>query len=432
MKRIWNIVAAAGLLASGAAFAAAPAWIGVEPPAPAEAPKAERGSPYIRVVEDEATGRVRLQLSVRSFRRPDGTGPTVSLASAIHIADESFYRAMQTWLDGQDLVLFEGIKPPGSDALPADATDEQRTSQTRSRLELIGSAVERFSEKHGELPRSLDEMADKDKRFAAVLRAMAHDGWGRELLYTPGDGAFELRSLGADGKPGGEAADADLSRSGKAKPAGGKRGGKGIQQQLADALGLSFQLQVIDSGKPNWRSSDMSVDELQRRMEASGADASALLGMLDGNSLSARLVGVLLGFVGSSKTMSATAKLMLVETMAMADRLMENQTSGPMAALGPAMKVIVHDRNAVVIADLTSVIANEPKVRTVAAFYGAGHMPDLEKQLTENLGLAFVEARWFDAVEMDPADAGMTPAQLRSMRAMLQRQFERQTGGKGR
>ena len=70
--------------------------------------------PYSRVT-DQDDGKVSLEMCQRTFKPTDGSGPRIHLVSAIHIADQSFYQAMQTLLDGYDTVLFEGVKPAGFD-----------------------------------------------------------------------------------------------------------------------------------------------------------------------------------------------------------------------------------------------------------------------------------------------------------------------------
>ena len=52
-----------------------------DPPATPAEPQ-----PFLRATSD-AEGRRTLELASRSYRRPDGTGPTVMLVGAVHIAD---------------------------------------------------------------------------------------------------------------------------------------------------------------------------------------------------------------------------------------------------------------------------------------------------------------------------------------------------------
>ena len=48
----------------------------------------------------------------------------------------------------------------------------------------------------------------------------------------------------------------------------------------ARALGLTFQLDEMDHSKPNWRSSDMSMDQLQQRMREPALTGAGLFGMM--------------------------------------------------------------------------------------------------------------------------------------------------------
>lgn len=467
-------VAVAGVVWPGAVLAA-----GADPAVAAPGVSAPR--PYLRVVDDAGAGTTTLEIAARSFRRADGTGPTVHLAGAVHIADAGFYEAMQGFLDAQTVVLFEGVKPAGARSLPEDASDERRAAVTASRLKVLAAAVERFAERHGRLPASMEELARlSDGRLAAHVAIVAQDAWGRAVTIetdgadAPGkDGPagdrasgggtrFALRSLGADGAPGGEGAGADLRQIGRAVVARAAGDGepdrpdrvpppqkevppKNVQQKLADALGLKFQLDHIDSTKANWRSSDLSLDEVQEKLEAAGA-GTAILDVLDPGSLSAKLAGVLIGFVGSNKTMATSTKLMMVEMLSQvgpemgepaggepaADRPVAEKPAavsparsarrGMLASMQPMMQVIVHDRNRVVVEDLRSIIAREPGVTSVAAFYGAGHMPDLERRLASELGLLPTgEDRWFPAITVRWSDAGLTAKSVDRMRASIRR-----------
>lgn len=420
--------------------------------------------PYIRVVDDERAGTITLELSMRTFQREDGTGPRVLLASAVHIGDASYYAACQDLLDRQDLVLFEGVKPPGARAIPADASDEEKVRATKRRLEFVGLMAQRFREAQARFPADATELRGwKDERFGEILSAMMTDGWGRDILLRevrPDDHeaagepdaprptaalpAIELVSLGADGQPGGEGAAADLVHVVRT-PRTARGQEPGLQKRMADALGLAFQLEAIDSRRPNWRSSDMSVDEIQERVAAAGGDASSLLSMLDGSSIMGRLAGVMMNLIGSSKSMSNMVKLMMVEVLGSADRMFEGAGlgagggaggagggraggGGPLGSMGPLMQVIVKDRNEVVLNDLRRVIEQEPDKKTIALFYGAGHMPDFEVRMRREMGLVPVEEVWLPAITLRLEEMGMTFAEAQRTRQMVARMLRAQMG----
>jgi hypothetical protein len=395
--------------------------------------------PYQRVVADDEAGVVKLEMAVREFAPPKDGQPRVFLAGAVHIGDASFYKSLQEFLDQQDVVLFEGVKPPGAGAAEHDAaaeTDESRAVATKRRVRFIAMAVEKYRADHeGKLPRDLDELVSGSQaRIASLVRGSLTDAWGHALVYTvaapqtdgekPSPG-FDVVSLGSDGEPGGEGAAADLRFSDQkplSKPETGDRS-EGIQQKLADALGLVFQLSAMNNNAPNWRNSDLSVDQVQARLEKAGANADGLFKLLDGSSMLGRMAGMLIGFLGSSPDSRAMLKVMMIETLAHADLAMKAPGMGKMGAV---MGVIVEDRNAVVLADLKRIIEREPAVKSVAIIYGAGHLPTMEQRLVGEMGYKPVGDSWRAAMRVDATDAGLKPAQVKQMREMIDRMFAAQ------
>jgi type II secretory pathway pseudopilin PulG len=84
-----------------------------------------------------------------------------------------------------------------------------RREITNELMRAIAELVVTFRLKHGRLPATLQETLDFDEP--------PKDPWGNDFVYAPSaDGSFELRSLGADGVPGGSDADADISFVGPA------------------------------------------------------------------------------------------------------------------------------------------------------------------------------------------------------------------------
>lgn len=62
----------------------------------------------MRVQRPDA-GTVQLQIAVRKFLPARGHGPAVWLAGASHIGETNYYASLQTHLDAQTLVLYEGV-----------------------------------------------------------------------------------------------------------------------------------------------------------------------------------------------------------------------------------------------------------------------------------------------------------------------------------
>ena len=400
-------------------------------------PAAADPRPYLRVVDGE-DGVSSLEVAARAFQPPREDMPRVFLAGAVHIGDRAFYDELQRFLDAQSLVLFEGVKPAGAGAAEHDGelSDEAKAKTTERRIRFLAIAAEKYRADRDAYPASLEELADGlEARVGSLVRASASDAWGRSIEYTveaPGEGAatrarpkIELISLGADGVEGGDGAGADLRFSAQKRLTRAERseGGDGLQQQMAEAFGLVFQLDAMNHDGPTWRNSDMSIDQVQRRLDQAGAEGGALFTMLDGSSLMSRVAGAMVRLIGATATGRFMFKLMLVEMLSQADEILA-MIPGDMGTL---FEVLIRDRNAVVIADLERLIRDEPGVETVGIIYGAGHMPDLEQRLVA-LGYTPGGDTWRPAISVDPADAGMSKVEARRtrelVRSMLRMQLE--------
>ena len=409
-----------------------------------EPAKAEGIGGYARVVEEKGGDAIRLEMAAREFASQTPGRPKVFLIGAVHIADKKFYDSVQEFLDQQDVVLFEGVKPAGSgDAehgLPTD--DDGKAKITAQRIRFVAAAVEMYRGKHKELPADTKELVEgSDNRIKSLLPGALEDGWAHPLMYEKRqppavDGTepkdrfrdFDLYSFGSDGKAGGEGAGADvhyIDEKPVSPPEKGDRS-EGIQTKLATATGLVFQLEAMNNTKPNWRNSDLSIDQVQSRLEKAGADGSALFKLLDGSSFMGKFAGVLLGLVSSTAEGKAMLRVMMIEMLGHADVMMDSMPGG----MGKLMGVILEDRNDVLAADIKKVIETEPNVKSIAAIYGAGHLPGVQKRLAE-FGYQPVGDTWRVAMRVDAKEAGLSAAQMKQTRQMIQKMVEAQTKKKG-
>lgn len=430
----------AGTTASLAEPEGSPAVPTTAQPAPVQ-PAASASPDYVRTQTDEA-GVASLQVAIRSFTITDAGGRerTVHLVGAIHIGDKAYYDQLQGFLDQQDLVLYEGVKPPGS-GTTGEQTLEARIASTKRRLDLLAKTLERQRAKHDRLPESFDAMqSEASGKLAQVLPGLRADAWGHPLQLqrvvekAPEEGAPEreyavIISPGPDGDLA-TAAD-NLRVQTKAMRVGAKVEGQdeaGLQQQLAEALGLEFQLKAINYDRKNFRVSDLSMDEIQERIEKAGGDADMLFGMLDGSSFMGKLASLAVNFIKGSPKMAAMMKLVMVQMMGEAEKMLGGE-GGPagnipgMGNMAVVMKVILHDRNQVVLADLKKVLETEPQYTNVAAFYGAGHLPELERDLIA-LGAKVKGEQWLTAVSIDPKAAGLSDSDVKMVQRMIQSQMK--------
>lgn len=421
--RSLGLLGASMLLAGGAAAGAAPVQ------------EAESG--FIRVVDDQSGLKPRLEAAIRAYEPASGEGPMVYLVTAIHIGDATFYQELQSFLDAQDVVLFEGVglNEPGTDARweqPLD--DEARAEVSQQRAHWLARRIEEHRQRAGAYPESLLALLEgSPERQRALLEPALLDAWGNAFVYSmvepqqqDGGPVPYLVSLGADGALEGEGPAADIIVSGRFPPAprSGDGPGRGLQQDIADALGLEFQLAMMNHKAPNWRNSDMSVEQLVNRLSdiGLGGEGDALLGMLGGESFMSKLSGFFLRIIGANPRMREMVKLMLVDMLSQAEEILAMQLGG-MAEL---MDVLLNDRNDVVVADMKRVLAEEPGVRTLAVIYGGGHLPGVERALLDEMGYQRAGASWVPAITVDLQSAGYSPAEARMMRTMLKQMLERQ------
>jgi pheromone shutdown protein TraB len=154
-----------------------------------------------------------------------------------------------------------------------------------------------------------------------------------------------------------------------------------------------------------------------------------LFSMLDGSSVMSKLLSGFLGMVGSSPELSFYMKVMVVETLAHAEQMMEVQAA-TQKSMGAMMKVLINERNKVVFDDLEKLIAEEPQVKSVALFFGAGHLADMQERL-EAMGYSESGVIWKDAVDIDSGSIKGGKAIIRQVRKQVEGMLPK-SDGKGR
>src|SRR5207302_791505 len=77
---------------------------------------------------------------------------------------------------------------------------------------------------------------------------------------------------------------------------------------------------------------------------------------------------------------------------------------------GPQGSTIISERNKVALKGLGEQIAAGKK--TIAVFYGAGHLADMEKRLTTDFHLKRASERWLTAWNLDKPLLRSAPTQL--------------------
>lgn len=185
---------------------------------------------------------------------------------------------------------------------------------------------------------------------------------------------------------------------------------RAFQQQLATWFGFEFQMDAIAYDRPHFVHADMTMDQLT---EASGAGAG---GGEDGAGEGESPAGVqdlLAGLGGQIEMLQKAFGAMLDDPSPKGQRARRNMKrafGGMLGAMGGKISrflgeqvsdLLLAQRNAIAIQRLVEL---PPEPQSVAIFYGAAHLPDLEQRLLA-LGYRRAGARWLLAWNMREAPA---------------------------
>ncbi len=208
-----------------------------------------------------------------------------------------------------------------------------------------------------------------------------------------------------------------------------------MQSALARSLGLVFQLEAIDYDRTNFLNSDLSIGQIQRimgegtRPAAPGEEGTAnasfdvLLKIMDGSSFLGSLFKAGLGVIGSSAELRGMARLTMIEAVG---RLQGDLTD--IQGLPPDWKhliqVLIEARNEHLLSDLRTELKKIPSSGSIAVFYGAGHMDDLEKRVTGELHYRPAEEKWMTAFAVDLDKSGISPFAAGWLRSFVREEME--------
>ena len=371
---------------------------------------------------------VSLEIVSRKYEATDK--PDVWLVGVAHIGDASFYENVTALLEEMDLVLYESVRPTGSRP-PSGANDTERIESTTLALEFIADVAKRSSEEVGSMPETMDDVilnaSIVDTRLASFIEDVSVDAWGTPvtLRFDTETNTVTIWSFGSDGELGGEGGSSDIIIERTivlAEDSQDAKESKGMQADMAEILGLEFQLEAISYDSPTWFCSDLTMGEVEAKLVERGADP-AILEAITGEAFTAKIASGMMKLLPMLDVLTGggvreTARLLMIEILTMPNS--EKMLEGIEPELA---NVIIVDRNTEVLSDLAATIELVENVSTIGVLYGAGHMSDLSERLNTLFGYVPTEDRWFSSMSVNPSDSLLDESDMRRMQFMLRYQM---------
>jgi hypothetical protein len=177
----------------------------------------------------------------------------------------------------------------------------------------------------------------------------------------------------------------------------------GLQHGIKDLLNLEFQLNKVDYTADNFVHADMSPEDFGKAMADRGESIWSMMFRMMGHAMAQQAAGgksapndfeILMALFDSNRA------LKLKRIMAGQFENLEFVTT---ALSGPNGSALIEGRNQAALKVLRKQLDSGKK--KIAIFYGAGHMPDMEKHLIADFGMKHDGERWLDAWNLrDPGD----------------------------
>jgi hypothetical protein len=168
----------------------------------------------------------------------------------------------------------------------------------------------------------------------------------------------------------------------------------GLQNGMKDLLNLEFQLNEIDYTRDNFIHADMSPDAFAKAMSDRGESIWAMMFRMMGQAMAQQ--------AGNKNAPNDFEILMALFDKNRALKLkqilagqFENLEFVTTALSGPDGSTLIEGRNKAALTVLKKQLAAGKK--KIAIFYGAGHMPDMEKHLVADFGMKFDGEQWLEA-----------------------------------
>jgi hypothetical protein len=182
-------------------------------------------------------------------------------------------------------------------------------------------------------------------------------------------------------------------------PKGGRKGPSmhpigAVQDGMSTILELSHQLACVDYSKENFVHADMSPDEFAKNMAERGESFFQLFLRMMGTGIAQNAAGA-----GGANDAQLLMALFAPDRATKLKTIMAQQfetLDGALAVLdGPEGSSILTERNKRCFVVLDKQLAGGKK--KIAIFYGAAHLPDMERRLINDYGMKRTDESWLAA-----------------------------------
>jgi hypothetical protein len=175
-----------------------------------------------------------------------------------------------------------------------------------------------------------------------------------------------------------------------------------MQDGMSSVLELSHQLNCVDYTRQNFVHADMSPDDFSKAMEDRGESFFQMFLRLMGTGMAQSAAGA-----GGASDAALLMALFSSDRAIILKRIMAEQfesLDGQLAALdGPGGSTIITERNKRCFEVLDKQLQAGKK--KIAIFYGAGHLPDMERRLTADYGFKRSGESWLAAWQLQKPKA---------------------------
>ncbi len=301
-----------------------------------------------------------------------------------------------------------------------------RISTKDSNLVQLQIAVRQFVPAHGHGPSvwlaGVSHIGESSY-YAALQRFLD----ARTLVLYEGIGGAAAHTSGQAHQPSSPASVDNEEHAPRARDDYGS-----LQTAMATSLGLVFQLDAIDYSRPNFRNSDLTIEELRNLLAKAPADPDkagaaqgfeTLLQAMQGGTFMNTILKLGLGFLGASQKLQAMGRLAMIEVLGQIQGD-PSQLHGLPPQMEDLLSVLLQRRNQKVFHDLNANLRDLGSNDSIAVFFGTGHMPDLERRLRSDLHYRPGRQMWLTAFSVNLAKTGITPAEVQFIRNLVRSQLQ--------